>query len=74
MATKTLVKAQYIAHLQARYSFYVEGSRQLELANQAVDAALAGTLKLQGECWTNALVDCGLSKRITMRELAELPA
>lgn len=74
MATKSAVKTVYIAQLQARYPFYTEGSRPLELAHQAADAALSGAMKLDGECWDNALQACGLSKRITLKALAALPA
>jgi hypothetical protein len=74
MTTKTLLKAQYIAQLQARYPFYTEGSRPLKLANEAADAALAGKMRLEGAAWEAALADCGLSKRVTLKELAALPA
>lgn len=45
---KNKIKALYIQKLQATYPFYVDGSRPLELANQAADKALAGKVKLEG--------------------------
>jgi hypothetical protein len=74
MTSKATLKARYIANLQATYPFYVEGSRPLQLANEAADAALAGTLKLKGECWDKALKECGLPKGITLKALAGLEA
>ncbi len=73
MATKSAIKAAYIAALQATYAFYTEGSRPLALANEAADSALSGKMKLKGACWDVALKANGLHPSITLRELAELP-
>lgn len=69
MATKSAIKAAYIAALQATYAFYTEDSR----ANEAADSALSGKMKLKGACWDAALKANGLRPSITLRELAELP-
>lgn len=74
MTTKTAIKSAYIAALQAAYPFYEEGSRPLELAHKAADAALNGVQTIKGECWDKALEACGLSKWATLKELAALPA
>lgn len=73
MATKAKLKACYIRNLQATYPFYTEGSRPLELAHKAADAAISGAQKLKGDCWDAALTECGLSKSITLKALAALP-
>ena len=73
MTTKALVKTRYISELQSRYEFYTPGSRPLELAKQAIDKALSGQMKLKGDAWDATLKGCGLSPRITMAELANLP-
>lgn len=74
MATKAQVKATYIAQLQARYEFYTDGSRPLDMASKAADAALAVTMKLKGDAWEAALKECGLSPRITLKDLEALEA
>ena len=74
-ATKSSIKAKYIATLKELYPFYLEGSRPLELANLAADKALAGKMKLEGAAWTQALLLHGIdAKRVTLKALAELPA
>jgi len=70
---KESIRASYIALLQETYPFYVEGSRPLALAHVAADAALAGKVKLKGDCWEMALIANGLSPRITLKALAALP-
>ncbi len=72
-ATKSKIKADYIANLQATYPFYTEGSRPLQHANEAADQALAGKIELKGECWYAALRSNNLQKAITRRMLADLP-
>lgn len=72
--TKAEVKVAYIQELQARYPFYTEGSRPLQLANEAADKALAGLVRLEGEAWFAALARAGLNKRSTRAEIAALPA
>jgi hypothetical protein len=74
MPTKAQVKAAYIAALRRTYPFYTEGSRALELAHLAADKALAGAMKLEGAAWDEALKECGLSPRVTLRQLAALEA
>lgn len=69
----TIIRDAYIRILQARYSFYNEGSKPLELAYLAADRALAGLMKLEGECWELALEQHGLPKRTTLKSLAALP-
>ena len=73
-ATKSSIKAKYIATLQELYPFYTEGSRPLELANLAADKALDGKMRLDGAAWFQALLLHGLDKRTTLKTLAELPA
>lgn len=71
--TKTKLKADYIANLQATYPFYTEGSKPLALANLAADAALAGKTKLEGDCWFATLRANNLQKATTLKMLAALP-
>ena len=72
MATKSEIKARYIENLRAAYPFYTDGSKPLAAAHMAADAALAGKMKLEGECWDRALASCGLPKNITMKALEAL--
>lgn len=72
-ATKSSIKAMYISELQAMYPYYTEGSRGLELAHEAADAALAGKQRLQGGCWTKALAAHGVNTW-TLKKLRGLPA
>lgn len=71
--TKAKLKTDYIAALQAKYDFYIPGSRAYAMAHLAVNQTLAGRMNLQGECWFQVLRDNGLSIHITRRELAALP-
>lgn len=71
--TKSEIKRAYIANLQATYPFYVEGSRPLKLANEAADLALAGKIRLEGDCWYAALAPAGLNSRSTKAQIAALP-
>lgn len=71
---KAKIKAAYIAALKKTYpGIYTPGSRSLELAGEAVDNALAGRLKLRGECWSAALEEVTGTHRHTMAALAALP-
>lgn len=72
-ATKVNIRRAYIAALQAAYPFYTEGSRPLMLAHGAVDKALAGKMRLEGDCWAGALKACGLPKDTPLKALAALP-
>ena len=73
MTTKAAIKASYIANLKATYAFYLDGSKPLVLAIVAADRALAGKIKLEGDCWYKALADNGMQKASTMKMLAALP-
>lgn len=73
MGTKTKIKARYIALLKVRYPLYTEGSRPLALAHDAADAALTGKIKLEGECWEQAVREVSGLSRWTMCQLSELP-
>lgn len=71
---KAKIKAAYIAALKKTYpGIYTPGSRSLELAGEAADNALAGRLKLRGECWSAALEEVTGTHRHTMAALAALP-
>lgn len=71
---KAAIKDAYIAKLQQHYpTFYLPGSRPLDLAVMAADRALAGALKLEGECWSAAVTDVTGLTRWTMADLAGLP-
>ena len=72
-ANKEGIRDLYIAQLQARYPFYTEGSKPLEMARLAVDKALSGKMKLEGECWERTLAVYSLPKNITLKALAALP-
>lgn len=70
---KTTIKKAYIEKLQAAYPFYTAGSRPLQLANDAADAALAGKIKLDGVCWESAVTQVTGMTKWTMKNLSELP-
>jgi hypothetical protein len=72
-ANKAGIRELYLAELKAKYPFYTEGSRPLALAERAVDSALAGLIKLDGDCWFRALETYSLPKTVTMKALAALP-
>lgn len=72
-ANKDGIRELYIAQLQAAYPFYTEGSRSLAVAYEAVDAALAGNLKLSGNCWERTLETYSLPKNVTRATLRDLP-
>ena len=72
-AHKAGIREQYLATLKALYPFYTEGSRPLAMAEQAVDAALAGKMKLAGVAWERTLATYGLPKTVTLKALAALP-
>ena len=77
--TKSAIKAAYLAGLEQTYEWAGrEGTarnRGMMLASQAADNALAGELKLEGECWWRALEANGVTnpKRATRDQLAALP-
>lgn len=71
--TKSEIKAAYIAQLQTRYPFYTEGSRPLAAANDAADKALAGLIRLEGDCWFESLALAGLNNRSTKAQIAAIP-
>lgn len=75
---KAAIRAAYLLGIEARYDWAKPGSaareRGLQLAGEAADKALAGKLKLDGDCWREALEANGVNPRATMRELAALPA
>lgn len=73
MTTKAKLKAAYIAALKRNYSFYIEGSKPLELAHIAIDKALSGKMRLQGDSFDEALKESGLPKNITLKALSQLP-
>ena len=72
-ANKDGIRELYLAELQAHYPFYTLGSRPLALAEQAVDAALAGHMHLTGECWHRALMTYSLPPNVTLKALKALP-
>lgn len=72
-ATKSSIKAMYIQELKAMYPFYNDGSRPLTMASEAADSALAGKMRLEGDCWSKALAAHGLPKNMALKRLAELP-
>ena len=70
---KAAIKDAYVAKLQQHYpTLYLPGSRPLDLAVMAADRALAGALKLEGECWSAAVEDVTGLTRWTMADLAGL--
>jgi hypothetical protein len=72
---KAKIKAAYLRKLVETYpDIYTPESRALNLAGLAADNALAGRLKLVGECWYSALEEATGSKRVwRMADLAALP-
>ena len=71
--TKKSIKAAYIDALQKTYPFYTEGSRPLAMAENAADKALSGVMRLEGDCWSAALVAHGLKPSVTLKALKALP-
>ena len=73
--SKSKIKADYLARLQARYGFYMPGSKPLTLAGMAADKALAGEIRLEGDCWFDALRAAGVRNptSATRKEIASLP-
>lgn len=74
--TKLEVRHHYINNLETMYAGkvdYSSGSRAREAAIKAADAALAGTIRLEGEAWFKALAVAGLNRRSTKAQIAALP-
>lgn len=72
---KASLKTDYLAGLALAYPAIPYGdptSRPAQLAEQAVDAALAGKMKLEGAVWFSVLAAHGLPKSITRAQLAAL--
>lgn len=75
--TKARIKSTYLENLNLLYAGKVDyspGSRAATLAEQAADAALAGTIKLEGAAWFQALASVGMRKTATKAQIAALPA
>ena len=75
--TKLQLRHNYLNNLEAMYSGQVDyssGSRAREAAIRAADAALSGSIKLEGKAWDNALASVGLSATATRAQIAALPA
>ena len=75
--TKLEVRHHYINNLVEIYAGrvnYSSGSPAREAAIKAADAALAGSIKLEGEAWFKALAVAGLKPSATKRQIAALPA
>ena len=72
--SKSAIKADYIKNLIATYpAIYTPDSKPLNLAGLAADQALAGKMKLEGDCWFAALKRNNVQKAATMKMLSELP-
>ena len=75
--TKLQLRHNYLNNLEAMYCGQVDyssGSRAREAAIKAADAALSGSIKLEGEAWDKALASVGLSATATRAQVAALPA
>ncbi len=76
MTIKERIKAEYVENLRTLYAGkvdYSDGSRALEMAEKAADAALAGQIKLEGVAWFQALANvAGLRKTATKAQIAAL--
>ena len=75
--TKLEIRHHYLNNLETRYAGrvdYSSGSRAREMAIKAADAALAGSIRLEGDAWFDALALAGLTKQSTRAEIAALPA
>lgn len=73
---KNKILAKYLTNLETLYMGrvdYSEGSRPRAIAIQAATAALAGTLKLEGEAWESAVREITGMKRWTRNDLVNLP-
>ncbi len=80
MATKKQFLEEYRAQLLATYGWAREHPDKLERFMASAKATIANepsrfinTWNRSGEAFENALVKCGLSKRITPKALRELP-
>lgn len=71
--TKAKIRKDYIELLQSEFDFYTAGSRALDLAHVAVDAALDGTMKNHGKLWQQVLIANGLPKAASLKVLQALP-
>ena len=73
--SKSKIKSEYVARLQRTYAFCTTGSRPLTLAMRAADKALAGEIRLEGDCWFDALKVAGVRnpRSATRKEIASLP-
>lgn len=74
--TKMEIRRHYLNNLETMYAGkvdYSHGSRAREAAIKAADAALAGSIRLEGEAWFKALAVAGLNKRSTKAQIAALP-
>lgn len=70
---KAKIKETYLARLQETYpAIYVPGSRPLNLASDAADAALSGRLKLEGDVWEKTVREISGLKRWSRADLAAL--
>ena len=75
--TKAAIRAQYLAGLESAYPWAKEGSPHrasgMAAATKAVDAALAGKIKLEGDVWRDVLAANGLPKNATRAQISSLP-
>lgn len=77
--SKAKIKADYIEKLKATYGWArgeqgeVAQTRGLAMAADTADDALAGKIKLAGDCWFEALRENGVQKAATRAMIAALP-
>jgi hypothetical protein len=75
--TRAAIKAAYLDNLVSAYAWAAEGSPTREAglaaASKAADAALAGKLNLEGDCWWSACAANGIHKNSPRRVFAALP-
>lgn len=77
--TKAKIKAAYLTKLAETYP-WARGdmgetvqTRGFAKAAETADLALAGKLKLEGDCWFEALRENGVQKAATRAMIAALP-
>lgn len=71
---KDAIKTAYIAHLQQAYpTIYLTGSSAMAFAEAAAGQALAGRLRLQGECWSLAVFEVTGERGLSRDDLKGLP-
>ena len=75
--TKSAIKAAYLSGLEKTYPWAAPDSPHraagMSAAEKAVDGALAGRIKLEGDIWFQVLADNGVQKSASRQMISDLP-